>query len=186
MVVETAEFEPATATRSKRLVFSTSRANELNDYDITVEFLAASAADSQAAYRAIAELIRTRHARLLEQESKLVQAKIGYYRDLASQLQKWLDASGQASDQGQPSPPASRAELLERWIEANERLQQLEIAAAAVAPTLLSDSEVYVSGPLTTSSVRLSALAGLAVLVSVLLLSIALQTHNPTRRTTET
>lgn len=187
MVVETAEFQAATAVLSKRLVFNTSRANELNDYDVTVEFLAATSADSRAAYRAIAELIRKRHARLLEEEAKLVQTTIDDYSKRSAQLQKWLDATEQAGNQAPPSPATPRTDLVERWVETRERLQQLEVAKASVAPTKFSsDAEVYVSGPLTTDSVRLSALAGLAVLVSVLLLSLALRTQNSKPRTTET
>jgi hypothetical protein len=185
-IVETAEFEASTAARSKRLVFDTLRANALNNFDITVEFLAASSADARATFRTIVELIRNRHTPLFEQEAQLLQTRIDDYRERSTQLQKWLGAMEQAGDQGPPVPATSQTELVDRWVETGKQLQQLEVAKASLVPTTFpSDAEVYVNGPLTTDSVRLSALAGLAVLVSVLLLSLALDAQTTTHRTTE-
>ena len=107
MVAERAEFEAGTGAPSKRLVFGTLTANALNDYDVTIEFLAATAADSRAAYRAIGELIRKRHARLSEQEAKLVQTAIDSYGERSARIQKSLDGTEQAGDQA-PLGPASR------------------------------------------------------------------------------
>jgi hypothetical protein len=171
----------------RQTVVDTLRANPLNDYDVTIQFSAAAASDCRQAYRTVVDLIKQHHALLLEQEDKLLQAKIDDYRERSVQLQKWLDAIVQSGSPSLPDPAISRKDLAMAWNETRERLVRLEATKAVLASTSFpSDTEVYVNGPLTNYSVRLSALAGLGLIVSILLLALVLEARTSTRRIKET
>jgi hypothetical protein len=169
------EFEAGSAALSKRLVFGTLRAHALNDNDIELEFVAASAADCRAAYRTVANLIGQRHAGLFDQNTKLLQTAIDDYRERATQLRKWEDAKVQPGYQASTDADSSKSGLGIIWSETREHLRQLEAVKPLMKPTTFPpEAEVYVDGPLSNNTVRLSALAGLALILSTLALGLGI------------
>jgi hypothetical protein len=178
-IAGTSKFEAGSAALSKRLVFDTLRAHALNDYDIEIEFVAASAADCRAAYLTIAERIEQRHAVLTDQNAKILQVAIDDYRDRAAQLTAWESArirNNAAAD-------LNKTELERVWNETREHLRQLEAVRSLMKPTAFPpETEVYIEGPLANNTVRLSALAGLAVILCAFALGWTLETRISRRR----
>jgi len=188
-VVGTSEFQQNTAALSRRLVFATVRPHELdnNNTDVEIDLTAASAADCLAAYRTIAREIEQRHARLFEENAKQLQAAIDNYRGRSMQLKKWEDAAIRPGDQVSTQSDQARRDLGADWSETMERLRRLEVAKLALKPTtFLPESEVDVTGPIVNNTVRLSGLAGLAVLLCVLILTLGLEIRSTGRRTART
>ena len=189
IVVRTSEFQQSTAALSRRLVFATLRPHALdnNSEDVEIDLAAASAADCLAAYRNVARQIEQRHALLFDENRKQLQTAIDDYRERSMQLKKWEDAAMQPGDQLRRNLISRKRDLGTAWSESNERLRRLEAAKLALKPTTFPpESEVYVNGPLTNNTVRLSALAGLAVILCVLILTLGLEIRSTGRRSTRT
>ena len=186
-IAGTSEFETGSAALSKRLVFDTLRAHALNDFDIEIQFVAASASDCRAAYRTIAERIEQRHAALSDQNAKVMQAAISEYRERADQLAKWKDAELQPGYRASTDIEKTQSDLAFIWNETREHLRQLEAAQSVKTATRFPpEMQVYVEGPLTNNTVRLSALAGLAVILCTFVLLSALEIRASRRRNTDT
>ncbi|GLR85476.1 hypothetical protein [Bradyrhizobium iriomotense] len=182
-VVGASKFETDTAAISKLLVFDTLRANAINDFDIAIEFVAGSSQDCLAAYRVISDQIEQRHARMLEQDVKLLQITIDEYRERSNQLQKWEDARLRVIHDTVPDPEVLKTDLGAIWNQTRENLRKLEATQALVAPTRFPPaSEVFSNGPLTGNTVRLSALSGLGILVGVILIGLILEHVTSERR----
>jgi hypothetical protein len=186
-IADTSQFEPASASLSKGLVFDTLRPHALNDYDIEIDFAAASAADCRAAYRNIAHRVEQRHALLFDENVKVLQAAIDDYRERSTQLEKWEDAKTQSENQASTDADSSKPGLGVIWSETREHLRRLEAIKPLMKPTSFpSESDIYVNGPLSNNSVRLSALAGLAVILCALVLMLGLEIRPPKRRNMDT
>ena len=186
VIADTSKFEAGSAALSKRLVFDTLRAHALNDYDIEIQFTAASAADCRAAYRTIAERIGQRHAGLSDQNAKILQVAIDDYRERAAQLHEVGGRQRTARISTIRRCRSQEIELERVWNETREHLRQLEvIKSITTATTFPPAAEVYIEGPLVNNTVRLSALAGLAVILCAFVLA-WLQTRTSRPRNTDT
>jgi hypothetical protein len=188
-IAGTSEFEASSANLSKRLVFATLRAHAFDhdDEDIEIDLTAASAADCRAAYRTIAERIGQRHAGLSAQSIKTLQVAIDDYRERAAQLAKWEDARIQPGDKGSADADRAKSGIALSWSEAREHLRQLEAVKSLMTPTTFPpEAEVYVEGPLINNTVRLSALAGLAVILCAFVLAWALEIRTSRPRNKDT
>jgi hypothetical protein len=189
-VVADSEFQPTSAALSKRLVFGTLRARALNDSDIEIDLSAASAVDCRSAYRAIADRIERRHALMFEHSKKLVRSAINDYRERSIQLRQWEDARLQSASRPSadhaPAVGDSRAGLGVTWNETREHLRRLEAVEAIMTPTTFPTNEIYVNGPLSNNTARLSALVGLAVVLCVALLALGLAMRRPIKWKSET
>jgi hypothetical protein len=189
IIVGTSEFHQDSTALSRRLVFATLRPHALdnNDEDVEIDLTAASAADCLAAYRAIAHQIEQRHAALYDENARQLQTAIDDYRERSMQLKKWEDAAVLSDDQASTRSDHRQRDLGAAWSEAKERLRRLEAARLVLKPTTFPPvSEVYVNGPLANNTVRLSALAGLAVLVCALILTLGLENRSSGRKATRT
>ena len=189
-IADTSEFEPGSAALSKKLVFSTLRASALNDNDIGLEITAASAADCRSAYRNIAKRIEQRHASFSDENARVLKKAIDDYRERSVQLKKWEDALAR------PDTPSSnehandtaylRSGLGVSWNETREHLRRLEAIELLTTPTRFpAESEVYVDGPLSNNSARLSSLAGIIVVLCALMLALGLEMRQTDRRKRE-
>ncbi|WP_213770067.1 hypothetical protein [Bradyrhizobium sp. dw_78] len=184
-IVDTSQFEHDSAALSKRLVFDMPRTHALTDDNIEIELTAASAADCRAAYCAIADRIEQRHNVLFDQNAKVLQAAIDDYRERSIQLKKWEDGDLQLGSQSSAGKD-SKSGLGIAWNDTKERLRRLEAVKLLVTRTMFpAESEVYMNGPLSHNTVRLSALAGLAVVLSSLLLLLGLELRRSTARKPE-
>jgi hypothetical protein len=187
-VAGTSEFQPASAALSKRLVFNTLRAHSLDNNvdDVEIDLTAASAADCRAAYRTIARQIEQRHALLFDENAKLLQAAIDDYRDRSIQLKTWEDAALKPGDHAAAGADRPKSNLGASWNETREQLRRLEAMKPLMKPTVFPpESEVYVNGPLSNNTVRLSALAGLAVILCACILWMGLEARSSRRRNTQ-
>jgi hypothetical protein len=187
MVASTSEFQQGTAALSRRLAFATLRPHALdnNDEDVEIDLTAASPADCLAAYRTIAHQIEQRHARLVDENARQLQAAIDDHRERSMQLKKWEDVAVQPADQVSTESDHRKLDLGAAWSESRERLRRLEAAKLVLKPTTFPpESQVYVNGPLANNTVRLSALAGLAILLCVLILTLGLEIRSSGPRTT--
>ena len=185
VVAGTSQFQPNTAALSRRLVFATLQPHAIDDdyTDVEIDLTAASAADCLAAYRTIARQIEQRHALLFDENAKQLQTAIDDYRERSLQLKKWEDAAIQQGDQASAESDRRKRDLGTAWSESMERLRRLEAAKLVLKPTTFPpDSEVEVNGPLTNNTVRLSAIAGLALLLCVLMLTLGLEIRSTGRR----
>jgi hypothetical protein len=188
-VAGSSEFQPDSAALSKRLVFNTLRAHALDNNvdDVEIDLTAASAADCRAAYRTIARQIEQRHALLFDENVKLLQAAIDDYRERSIQLKKWEDAAVQPGYQASTGGDRPKSDLGVAWEENSEHLRQLEAMKPLLQPTIFPpESQVYVNGPLSNNTVRLSALAGLAVILCAFILTLGLEARSSRRRNTQT
>jgi hypothetical protein len=188
-IADDSEFEAGTAGLSKRLVFDTLRAQALdsNEQDVEIDFTAASAADCHAAYRTIAHQIERRHAALFDENVRQLQVAIDDYRERAAQLAKWEDAEAQPDRKVTSEAESAKTRRGPAWNEAREHLRQLEAVRSLMTSTMFPpEAEVYVHGPLTTDTVRLSALAGLLMILIAFVLGWTLEIRPSQRRNTET
>jgi hypothetical protein len=188
-VAGSSEFQPDSAALSKRLVFNTLRAHALDNNvdDVEIDLTAASAADCRAAYRTIARQIEQRHALLFDENVKLLQAAIDDYRERSIQLKRWEDAAVQPGYQASTGGDRPKSDLGVAWEENSEHLRQLEAMKPLLQPTIFPpESQVYVNGPLSNNTVRLSALAALAVILCAFILTLGLEARSSRRRNTQT
>jgi hypothetical protein len=182
-IVGTSKLEAGSAALSKRLVFDTLRAHALNDYDIEIEFAAASAADCRAVYRTIAERIGRRHAVLSDQNARILEVAIDDYRERAAQLAKWEDAKVQPGYNAATDADSTKTGLGQIWNETREHVRQLEAVKSLMTPTTFPpETELYIEGPLANNTVRFSVLAGLAVILCIFVLGWTLETRISRRR----
>jgi hypothetical protein len=189
IVASTSEFQQGTAALSRRLVYATLRPHALdnNDEDVEIDLTAASAADCLAAYRTIAHQIEQRHAALFDENARQLQAAIDDYRERSMQLKKWEDAVVQPDGQVSTEADHRKHDLGEAWSESSERLRRLEAAKLVLKPTTFPpESDVYLNGPLANNTVRLSALAGLAVLLCAFILTLGLENRSSGREAPRT
>lgn len=188
-IAGTSEFEAGSAGLSKRLVFGTLRAHALdnNAEDVEIDFTAASAADCRAAYRTIARQIEQRHALLFNENAQQLQTAIDDYSERAALLAKWKDAEVQPGYQASTEADNPKRGVGLIWNETREHLRQLEAARSFMTPTTFPPAaEIYVEGPLANNTVRMSALAGLAVILCAFALGWTLETRATRRRNTDT
>ena len=190
-IVGTSKFEPDNAALSKQLVFDTLRAHALNDNDIQLELTAASAADCLAAYRTIADRIKQQQAPLFDRNAKLLRAAIDDYRERSIQLKKWEDAKAhpdvQSPAEGASSANDLKSDLRVNWNDTREHLRRLEAIELLVKPiNFPPEAEVYVNGPLSNNTARLSALAGFAIVLCTLILALGLEIYQSKRQKSKT
>jgi hypothetical protein len=185
MVLGTSDFQKDTADLSRRLVFATLRPHVLdnNVKDVELDLTAASAADCLTAYRTVARRIEQRHASLSAENARELQTAIEDYREQSMQLKKWEDTALEPGDHVSADSERRKHDLATAWSETRERLRRLEAAKLALKPTTFPpESDVYVNGPITNNTVRLSSLAGLAVLLCASLLTFGLGIRSSRRR----
>jgi hypothetical protein len=184
-LLKTSEFAPNSAARSRRLAFDTLRPHALNDNDrdVEIDVTAASDGDCRAIYRNIANKILQRHALLFDQKAKLLQAAIDSYQMRADQLGKWRDAKASASEH--QTEVGSEGLKPDTWAETTEQLYQLQTAKTLMQKTTFPpEEEIFINGPLTDTAVRISALAGLVIILCTVLLGLALESHSSKPRNT--
>jgi hypothetical protein len=185
-IAESSKFESNGSALSKRLVFSTLRARAWNDNDIEIDLTAASAGDCRAAYRNIASQIERRHARQLAQNAKILEATIDDYRERSTQLQEWEYAELQAGSHAFADEDSAKTSTAAVWSETRERLLRLEAIKSQMTPTTFpAESDISINGPVSNNTARLSAIAGLALILSAIILTMGLET-SPSKRSTQT
>jgi hypothetical protein len=181
-VVNQATFEPATAGFSRAMVSSSLRgiAGE-SDRDVAVELTAGSAADVQAAFRALAAEVGQVHGDILNRRLQPLRARIEEAKDRIALIEKSSDRlndrifNAASNDKNQvhssltPSPVTSTP----AWNELHDRIQNDTNLTKLSEPSVLHlETDTYPLVPRSVEALRASLLAGLAMLMVMIALTI--------------
>lgn len=190
-VVKRADFAPATAAVSREMVAASMRAiDKENDRDVAVELTAGSAADVQAALRALAAEIGEVHGEILQRRLKPVQEEIGAAKNRVAQIEESNDRLnseifGRTDDDKAQSRSVimvpSAVASITAWNDLQDRIQQDTSLIELSEPSVLHlDVNAYSVEHRSIGTLKASILAGLAMLFAAIVLTIVIGT--PMRR----
>jgi hypothetical protein len=188
-VLNEAKFEPSTAARSRTLATTSMRGIVLeSDRDIAIELSAASPADVEAAFRALGTLIEKEHGAILDERKELLQAKIAKARSRMEQIEKSSDQLVDrllAKTDDRSGSQLSIYTAIPAWNELEDRIQRDQnLKLLSTLSVLHLESGTYIQGSRNVAALNASLLAGLAMLVAMVALTIAinLRTQPPLHR----
>jgi hypothetical protein len=184
-VLNQAAFEPATSAFSRAMVSSSLRgvAGE-SDRDLEVELTAGSAADVQAAFRALAAEIGLEHGDVLNRRLQYLQARIVETKNRIALLEKAGDSLNDrmfnaASDNKSHDPTSTQAPLAvlaPSWNTLQDRLQLDTNLEQLSEPSVLNlDANTYTLAARSLGTLRASILAGLVMLAAIIILTIVVR-----------
>jgi hypothetical protein len=186
VVARRAAFEPATAAISGKMVFSSLRAVALSgDRDVSIELSAGSAADARAAFRVIAAEIDRAHSEILNRRLQLLQSGIEDAKNRIALIEK---SSSQLNDRILSMASEEKNQLLRSsilapiqapsipaWNELQDRIQLMTNLKGLSEPSVMRpEMDISIQGPRLVGVVRSSILAGLAMLIAMIVLTIAI------------
>lgn len=176
-----AAFEPATAAFSRAMVSSSLRgvAGE-SDRDLEVELTAGSAADVQAAFRALATEIGLEHGDILNHRLQYLRARIVETKRRIALIEKAGDRIfNTASDNKSPEPTSTQAPLVALapvWNGLQDRLQLDTSLEQLSEPSVLHlDARTYALAARSVGTIKASILAGLVMLAAIIILTIVIR-----------
>ena len=184
-VLNQAAFESATAAFSRAMVSSSLRgvAGE-SDRDMEVELTAGSAADVQAAFRALATEIGVEHGDILNRRLQYLQAQIVETKNRIALIEQAGDslsdrilnaASGNKSQEAS-SAQSPLAALAPAWNELQDRLALDTNLEQLSEPSVLHlDANTYTLAARSVSTLRASILAGLVMLAAIIILTVVVR-----------
>lgn len=191
-VLDQAAFEPATAAFSRSMVSSSLRgiAGE-SDRDVAVELTAGSAADVQAAFSALAAVIGQAHGKIIQQRLKPLQDRINDAKNRLAAMDKSaaslndrifaVSPDGKTTQMLSPAFAPTLVVTLGAWNELQDRIQRDTNLTQFVEPSILHlEANTYPLMPRSVGSLKASILAGLAMLVAMIVLTIVV--GSPVRR----
>jgi hypothetical protein len=184
-VLNQAAFEPATAAFSRAMVSSSLRgvAGE-SDRDMEVELTAGSAADVQAAFRALAAEIGLEHGDILNRRLQYLRAQIAETKSRIALIEKAGDSLSDrifnaASDNKSQEPTSTQAPLAAlapAWNTLQDRLQLDTSLEQLSEPSVLHlDANTYTLAARSVGTLRTSILAGLVMLAAIIILTIVVR-----------
>jgi hypothetical protein len=194
MIVKQAAFEPATASVSRSMVASSLRGVALDkERDIAIELSAGSAADVQAAFRAIAAEIGATHAAILDRQLAIVQNRIdddkvriaAIERDIGELNQRILNSMPTFKSNEAPRSPANPilATTVFAWNDLNNMIRNDKALKQLSEPTALRVEADHVAvSHRSIDRLRASLLAGAGMLVAMIILTIVVSPSNRTDR----
>jgi hypothetical protein len=189
-VASQAAFEPATAATSRSMVASNLRGIVLDgDRDVALELSASSAADVQAAFRAISAEFGKVQDVVLNRRLELLQGRINDWRSRITaieqanaQLNDHIDQLNgriidRVPDEKMTSPslilPPTPTAAIRTWNDLQDRIQQDESLKKLSEPSVLRlESNNYVTGSRSVRTLRFSLLAGLGMLLVMVVLTV--------------
>ena len=186
-VVKRADFAPATAAFSRKMVAASMRAIAgESDRDVTVELTAGSAADVQAAFRALAAEIGEVHGEILQRRLKPVQDEMNEAKSRLTRIEKSTDSLnsqifGRIDDdktQGRSVVIApSAAASIPAWNELQDRIQRDKNLTELSEPSVVHlEVNAYSVEHRSIGTLKASILAGLAMLLAAIVLTIVVGT----------
>jgi hypothetical protein len=180
-VASHAAFETATAAASRSMVSSSLRAIVLdNDREIWIELSAASAADVQAAFRAVGAEIERAHSEILNRRLPLLQSTIDEAKSRIAAIEKSSERLNErvlslVADSKNALPPSSIAPIaaasIPAWNDLQDRIQRDANLKELSEPSVL-ESEIFLQGHRSMGTLRSSLLAGFGMLVAMIILTI--------------
>lgn len=183
-IINRATFDPATASISRSMVPSSLRGVVLDgDREIAVELSAGSAADVQAAFRAIGAELAETHGRILDRQTQLLQSRIDSNKERIAAIEKEVrelnDRILQASPSNRRDPrrlPASPmpATTMAAWNELQVMISNDMILKQLSEPSVLrAEAGNLVVTHRSLDRLQASLLAGAGMLVAMIILTIA-------------
>ncbi len=181
-VVSRAAFEPATAAVSRSLVSSSLRGIVLEgEREVAIELSAGSAADVQAAFRAIAAEIDRTHGEILKRRLQLLQSRIDEAKSRVALIEtsnerlndRFFNVSPDEKTQVRPLifnlvPAAS----IPAWNTLQDRIERDTTLKELSEPSVLRLENYTFLMPRSTNALKASILAGLAMLAAMIVLTI--------------
>jgi hypothetical protein len=178
-----AAFDPATAAASRSMVAASLRAMVLDsDREISIELSAASAADVKAAIQAVTAEIQHEHGEILNRRLELLQTDIHEITTRLAVIEKSSErlnerAFAPGSDDGNSSHSTiftlTPAAAIPAWNSLQDRLQQETILKKLSEPSRMRpEGDILLSGPRSVATLRVSLLAGVFLLVTMIILTI--------------
>ena len=172
-------FAAQTADLSRSLVWSSLRGIDLNsDRSFAIELTAASSADTEAALRAFgSETIKLQNA-VLNERLHILQDRIETSRARLAAIEKSSDQLANrllGAPDDKSAPRTAIFGLIPAWNDLLDRIQRDENLVKLCEPSVMHfEPGVSVQGPRRVAALRSSLLAGFAMLVAMLVLTIAL------------
>lgn len=182
-VLNQAAFESATAAFSRGMVSSSLRAIAgESERDVAVELTAGSAADVQAAFRALAAEISQSHGDILNRRLQPLQARIEDAKRRIALIEKLSDRMNDRifntnfDDKMRPSIVApSSAVSIPAWNELQDHIQRDTNLTQLSEPSILHlEANTYPLVFRSIGALRASILAGLAMLMAMIVLTIVI------------
>jgi hypothetical protein len=187
-VLNQAAFESATAAFSRAMVSSSLRgvAGE-SDRDVEVELTAGSAADVQAAFRALAAEIGQEHGDILNHRLQYLRTRIEETKSRIALIEKASDNLNDrilnaGSDNKSQIPTSIQAPILAAlvpaWSELRDRVQLDTNLEKLSEPSVLHlDANTYALASRSVGTLKASILAGLVMLAAIIILTIVVRTR---------
>ena len=185
LIVRRSTFQPASASISKSMVTSSLRGIELDkERDIAIELSAGSAADVQSAFRAIAAEIGAVHTAILQRQLDVLKKRIDDDKSRIAALENETRELNDRALQSIPTPkntdqpPSSALPVVVTkiltWDELhNEMREDTALTQLSEPTTLRVDPDDLVATQRSIDRLRASLLTGAAMLVAMILLTIA-------------
>jgi hypothetical protein len=181
-ILNQAAFESTTAAFSRAMVASSLRGivGE-SDRDVAVELTAGSAADVQAAFRALAAAIGEEHGDILKRRLKPVQARIDEAKHRLTLIENYGEALnnrilGTDADKSQPSTSVSTsnpAVLVPAWNGLRDSIQNDTNLTSFSEPSVLHlEAGTYRAAPRSLGMLKASIVAGCIMLVAMVVLTL--------------
>lgn len=186
MILKHAAFQPATASISKSMVASSLRGVELDkERDIAIELSAGSAADVQSAFRTIAAEIGAIHTAILERQLDILRKRIDSDKSRIAELENEFRELNERALQSIPPPknddqphPSAMPIIVTKilaWNELQNQVRDDTTLKQLGEPTALRvDADNLVVMHRSVERLRTSLLAGTAMLVAMIILTIAI------------
>jgi len=172
-------FEPATSALSRSLVSSSLRGIVLDaGRNVAIELSAASPADVEAALRAFGtQIVKTQDA-ILNRRIQVLQDRIERAKSRMAEIEKSSDQLmdrlfADPDDKSKPRPAIFN--LIPAWNELQNSVQRDTNLKQLTEPSVLHlEASNYLQGPRSVAALRASLLAGLAMLLAMIVLTVAI------------
>jgi hypothetical protein len=189
-IVNEAVFAPSTAALSRAMVSSSLRGTVgESDRDVAIELTASSAADVQAALRALAAEVGKVHGDIFNQRLRLLQSRIDDAKSRLAVIEKISDRMNDrifdtTSDDKTAMRPTivapNSAASIPAWNELQDRiLSDTNLAQLSEPSVLHLEANSYPLASRSVGTLRASLLAGLVMLAAMIVLTIVVSP--PTR-----
>jgi hypothetical protein len=176
-------FQPATAAFSRGMAASSLRAVSLNgDRDVAVEVSAASDADVQAVLRELAAEIEKEHKEIIKERLEAVSAELEDLKSRVALIEKSFASIGApdsvAHEESQSRPPVALPYSIQTWSDLKDRIRRGSNLITFSEPTVFrAEADSYSRAPRSIGVLRTSILAGLAMLVAMIVLTIVVSSR---------
>jgi hypothetical protein len=182
-VLNQATFEPATAAFSRAMVASSLKGiDDQGDRDVAIELTAGSAADVQAAFRALAAEIGEVHGNILKRRLQPVQARIDEAKRRLALIENYGETLNNrisrtdSDDKSQPSASSTApnpAVLVPAWNGLRDGIENDTNLTLYSEPSVLNlEANTYILASRSLGTLKASIVAGCIMLAAMIVLTL--------------